>query len=633
MRRLSPKFLGLKPVAGVDGLIRRVKIQHRLIVSFSILTLVPLLITAVYAYQLSTDAIKSKISTYSVEVMNQVSVNIQTELVKIENDSVDIAFSDQVQKTLNFIDVMRESEKKEAEFRMQKAFGPKFAFFPGVTDALVFSKNMEKFIAYGDMNFKLNLRREFLEPLFEEAAAKGGAPVWTVSRKEDEELFGNYDVRPANYGPNGIVLVRTIRSLDFGAPIGYLLMRFDERFISKKFNSMNLGSGSKVFVLNGNGIVMSSGHPDIAVGEPYPEGFLIEELKSHRERAAFTFNGTVNGKPHLVAYAYIPASDWYVVSTIPYTYLNNESVGIWRAIAILGIACSLIALYLSYIVSRSISRPLLKLINSMNSLKAGRFNSRIEDDSTDELGIVTTHFNTMVNNLKSLIEEVKSQEKQKRLAELKALQAQINPHFLSNTLNTVKWMADMQKAGNISSLITSLIQLLHGSMGKGGEWTRIREELEYVKNYLNIMEYHFANKFAVHFEIEEDILDYRILKFVLQPIVENALLHGLRNLEREGVIIVKGYRDGDQVILTVTDNGRGMPEDILQTVARGGSANGKAGWNGMGIRNVDNRIKLHFGNQYGVSVHSVPDLFTSVEIAMPAIEEEVGLAYAESADR
>ncbi|OUM98956.1 MAG: hypothetical protein BAA02_03965 [Paenibacillaceae bacterium ZCTH02-B3] len=438
MLKPSVSFLGLKTVTGFDGLIRRVKIQNRLIVSFSILTLVPLLITAAYAYKQSTDAIKSKISTYSVEVMNQVSVNIQTELVKIENDSVDIAFSTLVQNTLRSIDTMRESEKKVAEFRMQKAFGPKFAFFPGVTDALVYSNNMEKLIAYGDMNFKLNLKREFLAPLFEQASAKSGAPVWTISGTEDEEIFGNYEVRQVNYGPHGILLVRSIRSLDFGVPIGYLLMRFDERYISKKFNSMDLGSGSKIFVLNGEGIVISSDHPEIAVGKPYPESFLIEELKKNRERETFTFNGTVSDKPHLVAYAYIPAADWYVVSTIPYTYLNNESVGMWRTIAVLGIACALIALYLSYIVSRSISRPLLKLINSMNSLKAGRFITRLEDNSSDELGIVAMHFNTMVNNLRELIEEVKSQEKQKRLAELKALQAQINPHFLSNTLNTVK---------------------------------------------------------------------------------------------------------------------------------------------------------------------------------------------------
>jgi len=291
--------LGLKTVTGIDGLIRRVKIQNRLIVSFSILTLVPLLITAAYAYKQSTDSIKSKISTYSVEVMNQVSVNIQTELVKIENDSVDIAFSDLVQNTLSSIGAMRESEKKDAEFRMQKAFGPKFAFFRGVTDVLVFSKDKEKLIVYGDTNFKLNLKQVFLDSLFAEASSKRGAPVWTVSRQEDEEIYGNYDFRPVNYGPSGILLVRSIRSLDFGTPIGYLLLRVDERFISKKFNNMNLGSGSKIFVLNGEGTVISSGHPEIAVGEPYPESFLIGELQRNRERETFTFNGTVNDKPHL----------------------------------------------------------------------------------------------------------------------------------------------------------------------------------------------------------------------------------------------------------------------------------------------------------------------------------------------
>lgn len=516
---------------------------------------------------------------------------------------------------------------------MQKTFAKKFTFFPGVTDVLIYTTDKEKLIAYGDTNFKLQLKQDYLDSLIEEAASKHGVPVWTVSRKENEEYFGEFGFRQEKYGPYGILLSRSFKSLDSGVPIGYLVMRIDERFISKKFKNMNLGSGSKIFILNGKGIVISSANPEIAVGEPYPDGFMVEALKRNRERNVFAFNGTVNDKPHMVAYAYIPGADWYVVSTIPYTYLNNESVGMWRTIALLGIVCSLIALCLSFIVSQSIAKPLLKLINSMNSVKTGNFDIRIEDHSTDELGVVTSHFNTMVNNLKSLIEEVKSQEKQKRLAELKALQAQINPHFLSNTLNTVKWMAEMQKANNISSIITSLIQMLHGSMGKGGVWTSIREEIEYVKNYLNIMEYQFVNKFKVHFEMEKDILDCRILKFVLQPIVENALLHGLRHLEREGIIIIKGYRDRDRLILSVTDNGAGMTEEALRNALQESGVNGKSRLSGMGLRNVDNRIKLYYGKNYGVSIQSIPNLFTSVEIVVPVIAGEEGPEHVEGAHR
>lgn len=629
--RSFPNFLE-NPI-GFGGLLRRVKIRHRLIVSFSVLTLVPLLITAAFAYQQSTRAIKSKISTYSMEVMNQVSVNIRNDLVKFENDSVDIAFSDLVQNTLENYDRLNDWEKKDAEFQMQKTIVKKFALYTGVTDVLIYTADRTKLTAYGDTNFKLQLKEDFLDALLDEAHAKNGVPVWSVSTDEQEENFVGYPYRQVNYGENGILLARSFKSIELGAPIGYLVMRIDERHIAEKFSGMNLGTGSNIFILNESGTVISADNPDIVVGSAYPEHFLIEALKDHRERGELTFNSTVGGKPHLIAYAYIPGSEWYVVSTIPYTYLNNESVGMWHTITFLGLLCTLIALYLSYVVSRSISRPMLKLINSMNNLKKGHFVTRVEDHSTDELGVMTAHFNTMVGNLQSLIEEVKSQEKQKRLAELKALQAQINPHFLSNTLNTVKWMADMQKASNISDIITSLIQLLHGSMGKGGEWTSVRGEIEYVKNYLNIMEYHFANKFRVHFELEEDILDCRILKFVLQPLVENALLHGLQTLDREGWIVVKGYRDGDELILTVTDNGKGMPEDALPESEAKRSARGKSRLSGIGIRNVDNRIKLHFGMHYGVSIKSVPDLFTSAEIVMPVITEEEGLEHAEGAHR
>lgn len=615
--------------AALNRQIRRVKIHSRLVVSFAILSLVPLLITGIFAYYKSSVAIKSKISTYSIEVMNQVSGNIQNELVKLENDSVDIAFSEKVQTTLISFNTLNEWGKNDAEIKLQKDLAKRFSFFNSVSDVLLYTKNKDKIIAFGDVYFKFKLKPDYLNAILEETRIRSGVPLWTIQDNEDEENSRNVSLRTGNYGQYGILLSRSFKSLRDGVPLGYIIIRINENYILNKYKNINLGKGANIFILNGKGEVISSRNPKIATAKMYSESLLLQEIKKNKESAVYSFNSMVSGERNLIAYTYIPSADWYIISTIPFTYLNDKSVQIGIYITILGIICFLLALLLSFIVSRSISKPLKKLVNSMNSVKMGDFSTHIKDDSSDELGKVTTNFNNMVRELQFLINEVKKKENLKKLAELKALQAQINPHFFSNTLNTVKWLANIQKADNISSIITSLILLLHGCVGKGGELVSLREEVEYVNNYLNIMAYRYYDKFKVHMEMEEDIMDCKVLKFILQPIVENALLHGLEPMEGQGLIIIKGYRVKDQLKITITDNGVGIASDKMNNLLQGKPQTSKGGMNGIGIRNVDERIKLYFGEKYGLSVQSVLNMFTTVEITLPVTREEGGCQHAE----
>ncbi|MCS7461440.1 sensor histidine kinase [Paenibacillus doosanensis] len=589
--------------------------------AFAILSLVPLLITGFFAYDRSSEAIKRKISASTIQVMNQVSENIQNELTKLENDSVDIAFSDLVQNTLISYPAMNELDKINAEVKMQNMLAKKFSFFHSVSDVLLYTDRKEKIMAYGDATFKFRLTQDYLDSILEEAAAKNGVPIWKIAGQEDEESV-NARYRINNYGEAGILLSRSFKSLQ-GKMIGTIIIRIDEKYILAKFKDVQLGEGSDILILNSRGTVVSSRISSIKPAHVYPDASLVEELAENREKGNFSFHTVLSGKRYLVAYTYIPSADWYLVSTIPFSYLNDEPVKIGVFIAVLGIICFLLSLVLSFIVSQSISNPLYKLVKMMKSVKSGNFAVRSHDNSNDELGVAITHFNHMVSELQFLIDEVKNKEVSKRLAELKALQAQINPHFLSNTLNTVRSLANLQKAENIASIITSLIQLLHVSMGKGGERVTLRKEIEYVRAYLNIMAYRYYDKFEVHIEMEEGILDCDVLKFILQPIVENALLHGLEPMEGKGLIVIKGYRVGDELKITVTDNGVGMNELTLNRLVSEKPKKAKAGWSGIGVWNVDQRIKLYFGEKYGISIQSVPNLYTTVEITIPAVAEEV----------
>ena len=612
----------MKALSYLTFLIRQTKIQNRLFFSFAILSFVPLLITGMFAYIQSGVAVKEKISTYSVQVMNQVGENIQNELSRIENDSVDIAFSDLVQNALLHYSDLNEWERKNIEHQLHDMLVKRFTFYHGVSDVLVYTTNYEKITAYGDMNFQFRLKTDFLNDFLNQAKLKNGIPLWTVESRE-HEASTNAAYRMSYYGKHGILLGRSFKSLQQGIPIGYMIMRLDERHILRKYKQIQLGSGADIFIVDGTGLVISSRNENIQVARLYSDPSLIEQLKTNREEGTYSFPRAISGKQYLIAYTYLPIADWYVVSMIPFSYLNDQPIRIGLYIAVLGILCFLLSLLLSFIVSNSISKPLQQLVNSMKYIKKGKLSVRIKDQSSDELGVVAANFNNMVSELRFLIEEVKRKENLKRVAELKTLQAQINPHFLSNTLNTVRWLANIQKVENIASITDSLIQLLHGAMGKGEELITVREEIGYVKHYLNIMAYRYYDKFNVGFKMEDRILDCKILKFILQPIVENCLLHGLEPSEGQGLIVIKGYLDGDNLIISVTDNGIGMaPETLGTLLGTNPQHKKKIHLSGMGIRNVNERIKLYIGEQYGISIQSIPNMYTTVDITLPANHDE-----------
>lgn len=611
----------------IYGLIRRVKIQRRLALSFAIFSLIPLLITGWYAYHKSSVAIKNKISTYSVQVMNQVSINIQNELTKLEIDSVDIAFSDTVQNILLDYHKMDNWEKNSAEVRINNLVAKRFSFVPSVTDVQLFTDEKKQINAYGDFTFRFRLKSDYLDRLLSESLRRGGKPVWTIHSTEQAADWQDASYRADVYGEPGILLSRSFGSLKRGNTLGYILMRMNESFILSKYKDIDLGEGSEIFIVDESGLVISSRNPAIQKASHYPEPSLIENIQQHQEEKVFSFRQTIAGTPYLVTYSPIPTANWYLVSTIPFSYLNDEAVTIGLSIALLGIVCFMLALILSILVSKSISKPLHTLITSMNQAKSGKFPTLIDDSSQDELGVVAGHFNKMVHDLKFLVSELKKNEKLKREAELNALQSQINPHFLYNTLNNIRWLAKLQKADNISNVIYSLIQLLRASMWRVGELVTIEEEMEYVQHYLNIMKYRYYDKFEVHFQVEEEVLQHRTLKFMLQPIVENAISHGIAPLEGQGLIVIKSYRIDDRIKISVTDNGVGMSEGQLSKVM---PAEGKANpadsknvrMSGIGIRNVDQRIKLYFGDEYGVSIQSVPGLFTTIELTIPVLDKE-----------
>jgi two-component system sensor histidine kinase YesM len=228
----------------------------------------------------------------------------------------------------------------------------------------------------------------------------------------------------------------------------------------------------------------------------------------------------------------------------------------------------------------------------------------------------------MVGRLKGLMEDIRTGEKQKREAELAALQAQISPHFLYNALNTIKFMSRMRGAANIEEVASSIIGLLRGVLGNTREFVPLREELDYVNSYIRIQRYKYFQPFLVNLQIEPEALDCVIPKLLLQPLVENAVIHGIGPLSQGGYVSVKAYCGTDGLKLEVTDNGVGMTQEQIEQAMQGHSPDRNHQFSGIGLSNVKERVALLYGEPYDLKIFSEPGVYTTAELLLPIRYEE-----------
>jgi Predicted signal transduction protein with a C-terminal ATPase domain len=396
-----------------------------------------------------------------------------------------------------------------------------------------------------------------------------------------------------------------------------LIVAVKNSFFMDIIKNIDMGTGSSVFIINSDRQVVTSSNTEIKIGVEYEDSSILEKIHVNEGTDNHSFPIHINSSNYLASFFKIKNTDWYLVSAVPYSYLNSETYKIGYYIVFICIICLVFSVLFSFIFSQSISIPLSRLLEAIDRTKKGDFSQNITDTNMDEIAEVTRNFNNMVNEINLLLNSVKKEEKQKRIAELKALQAQINPHFIYNTLNTIRWLADAQKASNISSLVSSFIELLHVSMGNGNDLITLREEVEYLQSYINVQKYRYFDEFDVTFNIQEEIMECRILKFILQPLVENSIIHGLEPMKGHGEIVVKAYREQDDIKIFVTDNGVGIQEEQIKEINSNNHNTSSRRFSSIGIRNVDERLKLNFGEQYGIHITSIPNMFTTIELTIP----------------
>lgn len=322
------------------------------------------------------------------------------------------------------------------------------------------------------------------------------------------------------------------------------------------------------------------------------------------------------GENRLVTVKTISYTGWKLVSVVPMKSFSMGMSGMRNLVVLLVALTVFAAVILNQMVSARISKPLRRLNDSVKEWEAGNMEPDIYIGGSMEVEHLGKTLRSTVAQIRQLMDDIVVEQEEKRKSELDALQSQINPHFLYNTLDSIVWMITGERYDDAVFMITQLASLFRISLSRGKTVIRIEDEVKHAQNYMNIQKIRYKNSFEVDFQIDPEILDGCTVKLVLQPLLENAIYYGMEFMDGEGEIHVRGYRKENDVYLEVEDNGLGMPEEEAAELLNGKERPHKHG-SGVGLVNVHSRLKLRFGDQYGLIIKSCPDEGMLVQIHIP----------------
>ena len=326
----------------------------------------------------------------------------------------------------------------------------------------------------------------------------------------------------------------------------------------------------------------------------------------------------LNHENCVITYVKQPVSGLLFFEIRPESRMQLDHGVIRRTVLIVFFFCIAIGLTLSLLISRQLGAPISRLTKRLELISRGDFEPDHSIETDDEIGMIGRQINHMSGHISTLLETRVENEKEKKDMEIKMLQAQINPHFLYNTLDSIKWIATMQKNSGIVSVVTALSSLLK-NMAKGfNEKVTLRQELDFLQNYVIIEKIRYIELFDIDIIVEqEELYDARIIKLTLQPIVENAIFSGIEPSGRTGLITIRVWVKSGVLHISVTDNGIGISPENIKKLLTDTSRITRSNMSGIGLPNVDRRFKLVYGEDYGLTIESVVDQYTTITITLP----------------
>lgn len=603
-------------------------LRKRLIMSFLATIIISALIIAGVLSSRATAIITEKVRQTHGLAIYQVRNNIDTILSNYEDIVLSI-YKDRM--------MQRYIQGKQTNAYTREQFNEVLAgrMFEGVSSIYIFS-DTGRIHGYDTQALNVNINLRQLDE-YRQSVLDPNEISWLPTRRLKFYSPAAQNIPEISTAFSATVVLRDFDSLD---EIGFLMVNFREQILREAYEKLVLQQGSYGLIIDQQGYIVSHNNSSyVGTRLDYQNMQNILYTKNNDNGVYIDHLG----ESHLVISETSMVTGWKLVNFIPMQAITMEVEGIRQFSMILMVLSVIFAFGIAMLLSGSVLNPLAELTKAMKKVGEGDFSVRVTPRRQDEIGEFGMNFNKMITEINTLISKVYQAEIVKKELEYKALQAQINPHFLYNTLDSINWIAKRNNINEISTMVIALGDLMRISINKDKDFITIGEEMKYIEDYLTIQKIRYRDKFSVDINVEPEILNKRIPKLVVQPVVENAIVHGIEKKIEKGILVIYGSINNGFLYFKVIDDGIGMIDTELrclqnklnatssETTDTIDNANGikqanisdsssyLKGHTGMGIINVNSRIKMLYGHQYGLSIDSKKDFGTEVTITMPAL--------------
>jgi len=598
------------------GFYRNLTIRNKLILVLYVQILIPLIFVGYLSYRNSEQIIKEKSTDYSRDILNMIQLRLGdyvNNLVTISQDLMhDLLYDSRLYGILN-----NTGENKDLISRYE---------YENVVNShlkmVVTSRTEIRSISivtndgtsyYADDNSRyVSLKNSIpYEQILKSARKSNGKPVWYIVS--------------INKQAKDIYLGRIISNRDDYKEIGLMVMQVNRDMFDSVYQGLT-GNLKNIAILSAQDEQIANRDPSDSY--LFSDDF-INSISGGRGEKIDKKAGT------FVSYNSLSNPKWKVVAYVPLDVLYKDAKVLRGNIIVLCVIATLLLSIISIFTAIDIVNPINRLVKGMKKVQKGESNVYVQDDRKDELGFLNKTFNEMSSEIHHLVNWVYREQLTRKEAELKALQSQINPHFLFNTLEAINWMAQLNNVPEISSTVSDLSDLMEASIGRDDRLITVEEEFRYADKYISLLKRRFEDRIELIKDVQQDVLSVKIPRLLIQPLIENAVYHGIEKSRGKGTINLNANRKDGLVYIEVIDNGPGMDSEELEAINDRLSMDndtyfkslGEKKRRSIGVENVNRRIKLFFGESFGLKIESVQGEYTKAVVVIPDDNERLGEGY------
>ncbi|MCI6692922.1 MULTISPECIES: cache domain-containing sensor histidine kinase [unclassified Clostridium] len=559
------------------------------------------IVIAAWSIKDTNKVVQAEMGKLNREILDEVADNISIFLSNIEEIGTNIVEDNKINSALAISkeDILNRTEEvinlekyvdvllNEQVWKYGKYMKP---------DLYIVSENDFNFSTYSKNKYTMESIKN--ETWYSEIVKANGKTV-LLSTFEDEEGIGPFK--------SIFRMGRSINNLITGDNLGVLIMDISEKMLFDRYNKI-IKDGKNIYIVDLKGNIISNKDKRL-IGKNYFEDIQYGDYIEENEWYSVIKRDNAN---YIKLESTLDKYGWSIIEEIPSNVIKQPIKQITEKFILTLTLVIVGSFIIIYKLSIWITKPVINMKNTMKQVMDGNLNLKIEVDRNDEIGSLEESFNNMIKWLEESIEEIKEQEKQKRIAELSFLQAQINPHFLYNTLSGVRFLVSMNKNEEAEEMIFKFTKLLRNILPKASELISLNEEIEIVIDYIELQKIRYPNLFKVDIFIQESIKSIKVPALILQPVVENAIFYSIDNEGKKGKIRIIGYSEEEKIIIEVIDNGKGMSNRQINDVFKN-----KEAMNRVGLINVHERIQLNYGKMYGIEIISEKGKGTRIRYILP----------------